>query len=43
MFGHALDGAFCDESLKARLRARGAAFDWDSVVEPPVADWGLVS
>ena len=43
MFGHALDGAFCDESLKARLRARGAAFDWGSVVEPPVADWGLVS
>ncbi len=28
MFAHALAGAFCDDGLKARLRAVGEAFDW---------------
>jgi aminodeoxyfutalosine deaminase len=35
MFVQALAGAFCDEPLKARLRALGEAFDWPSV--PPAA------
>ena len=43
MFGHALDGAFCEGSLKARLRAHGAAFDWSSLGEPAGAPQGLVT
>ena len=29
MFEHALGGVFCDGDSKARLRAHGAAFDWE--------------
>jgi aminodeoxyfutalosine deaminase len=43
MFSHALDGAFCDGSLKAILRAQGAAFDWSSVGEPAQTLRGLVT
>lgn len=30
MFDHAAGGAFCDDVVRARLRAVGEAFDWDS-------------
>jgi len=30
MYEHAVEGAFCDERTRVRLRAAGDAFDWDA-------------
>lgn len=43
MFAHALDGAFCDESLKARLRVHGDAFEWSTAARLAAAPHGLVT
>ncbi|HET6494630.1 MAG TPA: adenosine deaminase [Thermoleophilia bacterium] len=43
MFSHALDGAFCEDSLRARLRTYCASFDWGSVGEPAGALKGLAT
>lgn len=43
MYAHALDGAFCDAGLKARLRAHADAHDWGAAEGRATGAQGLVS